>query len=270
VTDLLGEVERALRGDEGVRALFVTGSHAAGREDEHSDLDLLAVIDGALPHEVAARVMEVVDELDQVVDTASRPLGQSLLVNLITRSCRRIDLVVTGADIVPTTPRFGPARPLFDRDDIQSRLPTVSAAPQPTHDAGWFDSVVRGALRTSSLLPMLIAREEFIRGAAHAQLLKQDLIELLLFSGGDPPLSRPGLWAWSDLNRRLSPDHRRQVEDLPAPGTGREDVIAAHVATLRALLALARDVASARGFEWRYDAFEQAVYDHLERHDCLG
>lgn len=165
--ELLVSLESELRRDRRIVALFVTGSHADGRADEHSDLDLLAVVGAADDVEtLAASVPSLVHELEALVDADVRPLGPTIrLVNLVTERCLRIDLVVTGRADVVATPRFGAVRASFDRAGIEATLPPVSAPFTIAHDEAWFDALVKRVLRTSALLPMLLAREEHIRGA---------------------------------------------------------------------------------------------------------
>jgi predicted nucleotidyltransferase len=67
VTPDLRAVQELLEQDDRVLALFVTGSHADGRADEHSDLDLLVVTDDTDVQDLAARLPVLVDEIETLV-----------------------------------------------------------------------------------------------------------------------------------------------------------------------------------------------------------
>lgn len=260
-----------LRRDGRVVALFVTGSHADGRADEHSDLDLLAVTDEGDVGALSEHLPSLVHEIEPLVDAASRPLGATTrLVNLVTARCQRIDVLVTSPAEVARAPRFGAVRPLFDRAGVEATLPPVSDPPAVAHDEAWFDALVKRVLRTAALLPMLVARGESIRGAQHVQLLKQDHLELLLFAEGDPPIDRPGAWAWSQLNHRLSSERRRQVEALPPAAMTAAEVVDVHLAVVDAFLGVAKQVAHRRGFVWKHAAYERAVTEYLQRSAHVG
>ena len=261
----LDVLRTAIQRDGRARALFVTGSHADGRADEHSDLDLLLVTGEDDVGLFAGDLPAILGGIERIVDATSRPLGPSVLVNLITERCRRVDVVVTTAQLVTENPRFGPVRTLFDPTALADALPPVSEPFSIAHDEAWFDTLIRTVLRTVSLLPMLLARDERLRAAQHVQLLKQDLLSLLLFAEGDPPVSRPGIWEWSELPTRLSAASLSLVEGLPPADPSVDGVIAGHLAVLDAFLDTARNVAAARDFPWTYDELSAAVDGHLER-----
>ena len=247
-----------------MRALFVSGSHADGRADEHSDLDLVAITHEDHLRPLATDVATLVDTVERVVDASTRPLGPSVLVNLITERCHRVDIVVTTAAPFTRGPRFGAVRALFDPEHLAADL-QPAAAFSVVHDEAWFDALVRGVLRTVALLPMIVSRDELLRGAQHVQLLKQDLLALLLYAEGDPPLTRPGSWEWSDLPSRLPTASRDLVESLPPTEPSPEGVVRGHISVLDTFLVTARSVAASRDHPWPYDDFERAVRAHLER-----
>lgn len=262
--DLDTLTERLAR-DERVLALFVTGSRADGRADEHSDLDLLVVVAERDVDGLVAQLPTLVHEVEPLVEASTRPLGHATLLNLVTDRCLRVDLVVTSTERAAQAPRFGPVRRLIDRAQVEAMLPEISGPVIAAHGEEWFDALVKGVLRTVALLPMVVARREYIRGAQHVQLLKQDFLELLLFAEGDPPLARPGAWAWSDLNDRLSNERRAQVASLPPAAMTRDAVVDGHVQLLAAFLGVARPLARRSGFVWKHSAYERAVEGHLTR-----
>lgn len=207
----------------------------------------------------------LVNEVEPLVDASTRALGPATLLNFVTERCLRVDVVVTSAENVAQARRYGSVRPLFDRAGVEATLPEISGPGGVAHGEEWFDSLVKGVLRTVALLPMIIAREEFIRGAQHVQLLKQDFLELLLFAEGDPPVTRPGAWAWSELNDRLSLERRKQVAALPAAAATRGEVIEGHLQILSALIAVAQQLAQRFQFVWKHSAYEKALDNYLIR-----
>ena len=66
------------------------------------------------------------------------------------------------------------------------------------------------------------------------------------------------------LSRLLAPDRMAALEALPHPRPGREEAIAAHVATARAFLPLARRMTAELGLPWP-EAFEAAMRARLQR-----
>lgn len=258
------EVVHQAADDEVIRGVFVSGSRASGTEDAHSDLDLVVVtLDDQAELVADALGVELRAGLAPV-SFDSRRLGPAWLLSLITAECVRADLLVSDLTSFKQMPRYGPIVPVLDRDNLAPSLLPPSQAPTPVHDDAWFLRLVQGVLRTMALLPMVIGRAELLRGQQHVQLLKQDLLDLLLFANGDPPMRRPGIWQWSDLNDRLPPADRDVVERLPAVEASRDSVVDGHLATYKAFLVLARRLAADRQLEWPQD-FENAVNAYLKR-----
>ena len=252
----------ALAGDERVRAAFLTGSFASGRSDQFSDIDVLAFALDDVLDSVVNDLPALVSTAAAVVDESCREIGAARLWNCVLVTGDRVDIVVAPASAAQSTPRWGPVRALFDRDGVEVQLPQPSAPYRLEHDDKWLLDLTRGVLRTLLLLPMLVDRREFLRGAQHVQLLKQDLLELLLFRGGDPPMTRPGLWAWSELTHRLDEAAQQLVIDLPPAAATAEAVIGGHLAVAEVFLSLAKETL-VHG-QWPSE-YERAVVGFLER-----
>ena len=259
---LVTAIADVLERDGRFAAAFVTGSLANDRGDRFSDVDLLVFVSGERAGDIVEELPTVLHPVSAVVDASSRPIGGAWLLNCVLASGDRVDVVVAPVSAAAATPRWGPVRALFDRGSVEEQLPPPSAPYRLEHDDEWLLTLTRGFLRTLLLLPMLVEREEFLRGAQHVQLLKQDLLELLLYRSGDPPLSRPGVWAWSELPQRLSAQDRRLAEDLPPAGATAESVASGHLAVAEVFLALARDLLPPD--LWPL-AYEQAIVAYLER-----
>jgi predicted nucleotidyltransferase len=261
VTALVREFERDVRID----AAFLTGSRARGDHDDHSDIDLLVFAADASIHEVGQDLERVVAGATPIVDLARRLIGSGLLYNVVTAKGRRVDVAVAPSSAVATTQHWGDTRVLFDRADIAQRLPVRSPPYRQDHDTDWVIALTKGVLRTLLLLPMLVDRHELLRGSHHVQLLKQDLLELLLHRAGDPPIARPGIWAWSELNHRLPAADRELVASLPPAGMTAPAVIDGHLSVAAVFLPIARQLVEA-GRPWPLASYEAAVRHLLEEH----
>ena len=229
----MGVLERAARtleADERVRALFLSGSRATGSEDRFSDLDLLLVIDDENFEAFCEEWQSWVGKLSPTVATKPRSFDRGFLINATTPSCARFDVFVRRVARVTSEPGWEMPAAVFDRDGIAEMLPEARLPPAVEHDAAWLSELIYTFIRTLSVLPMLVERREFVRLTQHAQLLKQDLLELLIFENGDPPCRRPGAWAWVDLAERLPATDLALVASLPALAATRESVIEGHEA----------------------------------------
>lgn len=242
--------------DEGMRALFVAGSLGAGTADAWSDLDLVAVAEPAR-HGAAAAFAEAVGAVSPLVMRRER-LGRASLVNLVTERWDRCDLFLAGADDFPARKRARDRlRPLLDRDGLHARLPATlpPAAPDPKRVA----FMVEEFIRVLGLLPVGLGRGELVLLTTGAGLLRDLLRDLML--EGCPSPDRGGML---HLSRLLAPDQMAALEALPHPRPNREEAIAAHLATARAFLPLARRMTAELNLPWP-EAFEAAMRVHLQR-----
>jgi predicted nucleotidyltransferase len=254
---------------EFVVAGFVTGSHAHDDADEFSDIDLMVVVEDDAVDLTIETAKTILDRpAGRLVDFASRSIGSSRLANAVLADADRIDLVVLPRSAVATTPRWGSTIRLFDKDGVEALLPPPSPPVRLARDDAFVLELVKGVLRTVLLLPMLLHREEYLRGSQHVQLLKQDLIELLLHRAGNPPLKRPGSWAWSDLNNRLPAADRSLIEALPETAPNRVAVATGHSTTASVILAVAKDLL----VPWPLAAYEETTNVWLRKHglDAIG
>ncbi len=260
-------VERAsktLGTDERVRAMFLAGSRATGSEDRFSDLDLLLVIDDESFEAFCEEWQSWVAKLASTVAAKPRSFDRGFLINATTPSCARFDVFVRRVARVTSEPGWEKPAAVFDRDGIAQTLPEPRLPPAVEHDAAWLSELIYTFIRTLSVLPMLLEREELVRLTQHVQLLKQDLLELLIFENGDPPCRCPGAWAWVDLSERLPASDLALVATLPALAATRDSVIDGHVAVASQFLPLARRAAARVGEPFPSE-FERAALGFLER-----
>lgn len=265
--ELNAVVDRAVSSftaDERVRALFLAGSRATGGADRYSDLDLLVVVADDAFESFCGDWPAWLEKLSKTVASQPRSFARSFLVNAVTPTCARFDVLVrpiTGAE--EEAGRDNPVA-LLDLDGVARRLPPPKGPFVVEHDPGWLSSLVYTFIRTLSLLPMLLARGELVRLTHHVQFLKQDLLELLLFENGDPPARRPGAWAWVDLPRRLPAADLAVVAFLPPLTATRESIVQGHLAVAAEFLPRARDAVARTTERWPSE-FERTVQTFLER-----
>jgi hypothetical protein len=261
---VLDRAERTFETDERVRALFLAGSRATGRADRFSDLDLLVVIADETFEAFCEEWQSWVGELAPTVAAKPRSFERGFLVNATTPSCARVDVFVRGVARVTSAPGWEKPAVVFDRDEIAQMLPDPRLPAAVEHHAAWLSELIYTFIRTLSILPMLLARRELVRLTQHAQLMKQDLLELLLFENGDPPCRRPGGWAWVDLSERLPATDLAVVADLPAVAATCGSVVDGHLAVASKFLPRARSAAARVGEPFPSE-FEQAALAFLKR-----
>ena len=255
--EIAQRVADRLSPDEDVRSLFVAGSFGAGTADAWSDLDLVAVVEPECHGAAAAAFAEAVGGVSPVVMRRER-LGRGSLVNLVTEQWDRCDLFLAGADDFLAGKRAKDRlHPLLDRDGLYARLPETlrPAAPNPKRVA----FVVEEFIRVLGLLPVGLGRGEHILLTTGAGLLRDLLRDLMM---EECPL--PDRGGMLHLSRLLTSEQMAVLQALSYPGPDREEAIAAHVATARAFLPLARRMTAELDLPWP-EAFEAATRAHLQR-----
>ena len=181
-------------------------------------------------------------------------LGRASLVNLVTERWDRCDLSLAGGnDFLGSRRARDRLRPLLDRDGLHARLPATlpPAAPDPKRVA----FTVEEFIRVLGLLPVGLGRGEFVLLTTGAGLLRDLMLE------GCPSPDRRGML---HLSRLLAPDQMAALEALPHPRPSRKEAIAAHLATARAFLPLARRMTAELNLPWP-EAFEAAMRARLQR-----
>jgi hypothetical protein len=235
-----------------VEALFLAGSHGAGRADAHSDIDLVAV--AAADHAgIATAWCGGLAALAPVVFWDQR-VGRSTLVNAITQDWLRVDLlIVTPGDLGARSKDS--VKVLIDRAGIYARLPGTLPPARP--DPERVGRIIREFIRVLGLLPVGVGRGEDVLLVKGAGLLRDLLADLML---EDCPL--PDRGGVLHPSRLLTPAQMAVLRQLPYPGPEREAVIAAHVAVAGVFFPLARAMAARVGTAWP-EAFEAALRRRL-------
>lgn len=253
--DELIEVVRELAlEDRLVQALLLGGSLGEGAGDDHSDIDLILVVE---PEDHTAFVAGARAWLDRVVKLVHwfEPHPGLPLFSAVTQAWDRIDLTVT----VPGHVHGAKDRlkVLMDRAAVYDALPD-RLAPR-TADPAKVEAMVREFLRVLGLLTVAVGRREWASAVTGAGLLRQQLIALLIEQLDLP--APPGI---KHLAKLLPPEDLELVTGLPLAEPRRDSVIAVNLAYARLFLPRARALCDRIGAAWPAD-FEAATREHLRR-----
>jgi hypothetical protein len=236
-----------------VAALFLAGSHGAGKADAYSDIDLVAVAASADHAGIAAAWQARLVALHPVVFWDKR-VGRSVLINAITDDWLRVDLlIVTPADLGVRSQVS--VRVLIDRAGIYDTLPATLPPAQPNPER--VGRIITEFIRILGLLPVGLGRGEDVLLVKGAGLLRDLLTDLML---ENCPL--PDRGGALHLSRLLTPAQMAVLRALPYPGPERQAVIAAHQAVADVFFPLARTMAGRLNLPWP-DAFEAALCRRL-------
>ncbi|MGD9738769.1 MAG: hypothetical protein AB7O56_07045 [Bauldia sp.] len=247
-------IAEALRAEPAVRALYLTGSYGAGIEDEHSDLDFVAVIAGDAAS-FTARWREAVGRTGEIVLWWDQTAHQ-LQIMAITADWSRFDVVYLTREQMAKRAQKN-MRVVFDHDDIFASLPP--SLPKPVPNPAQVRTQFESFLRVLGLLSLAIDREDYLVGVTGVFHLRTILTDLLVDETGVSP--RGGAL---NLKRQLTTEQKALLEGLPIPAPTRDSVIAANLAIAAAYLPRARARAAALGVEWP-ERFEAATWAHLGR-----
>jgi predicted nucleotidyltransferase len=252
--ELIETLKEMAQEDGRVQALFLGGSLGQGAGDDHSDIDLILVVE---PQDHKAFVEGARAWLDRVVKLVHwfEPHPGLPLFSTVTQAWARIDLTVT----VPGQVHGAKDRlkVLTDRAGLYDALPD-RLAPR-TADPGKIEAMVCEFLRVLGLLTVAVGRQEWASAVTGAGLLRQHLITLLIEQLDLP--APPGI---KHLARLLPPQDLELVTHLPLAEANRESVIAVNLAYARLFLPRARALCERLGAAWPTE-FEAATRAHLRR-----
>ncbi len=246
-------IAEALRGEDAIRALFLSGSYGVGMQDGYSDLDFVLVS----PDGPSDRISEIwrgaagrTGELVLWRDRGVRPN----LINVITQDWLRIDVVILAPEQMAAQSR-DTLRVVFDRDGIYEGLVESTAHPLP--DACRTRYQFEEFIRILGLLSVAAGREEYLNGVTGIFHLRNLLVDLLVAETGAP--NRGGAL---HLNRLITDEQKTLLEGLPPPVATRDAMIAAHLAYAEAYIPRARRLAPVWGVDWP-ERFETATWQRL-------
>jgi len=252
-TAVIDAIANALRGEDCVRALFLSGSYATSLQDEHSDIDFVLVASDGATDEVAALWHEATRKTGEIVLWRDRQTSP-ILINAITEDWLRIDVIVLKSDQMSAQTRDR-LRVLFDHDDIYEGLneSTKGQSPSPRRAKYQFEEFIR----ILGLLSVVVGREEYLNGVAGVFHLRNLLVDLIV-----EETSAPHRGGALHLNRLITEEQKEALASLPAPVPTRDAMIDVHLAYARAYLPRARRLAKAWGVEWP-ERFEAATWKWL-------
>ncbi len=253
---LLSELRAALTADPRVRSLWLSGSFGRGEGDAWSDLDLTVVAEAAdLPALIA-------DFRRPRPDLPPQVFGQLVhgrIVSAITPEWMRFDIAfVTPAEFAAQ-----------DGASLQRLAGDLDESPPPrerARDAGSparVSAIADEFIRVLGLLPVAVARQEWIVAQQGFDLLRRLTVDLFLEENALPPGAR----SVKRLNAFLTAEQRTALEAVAPPAADEAAILAANRAIAALFLPRARRLAADLGLDWP-DAFEAATRRRL--HDDLG
>jgi hypothetical protein len=253
---LFDQLASTCAADARVRALWLSGSLARGDADRASDLDVLVAVADDTLDEFANGWHEW---LGTITDTViARPLpflpGSFFCV---TPERLRLDVVVEPVRQLPTT-FFRTRVVVFDRDDLDARLPASdpATAPDPDRIAG----IVEEFFRDYGMFNVGMEREDWLLGLEAIHLMRTLLYRL--FVEANAPLPASGVKRWSE---KLTAEQRALLESLPTGAATPNDVLIAHETVAVAFVQQARAICVAFDVPWPA-ALEAATTKYLHAH----
>lgn len=261
---LLTFVERAsdaLHQDERVRALWLTGSLAAGTADAQSDVDLRAAVRDTDFAAASEGGQELIDRIGPTVWTRRWPgPPDEAILGAITSDYLRFDLVLQSD--IDTKPRMlEAARVLFDKDGLAERL-TLTTSAQIDPLAG-LPYLVEEFIRLVGMLPIVVGRDDVPIGMEGQLALHSMLISLLLMENG---IDRSATGK-RHVAALLDGEQRAVLASVPALAPTMESVVEGRLAHARLFLPRARRLMEAHGMAYP-ETFEAATWRHLR--ETLG
>ena len=253
--ELIQRIIDVLRADDRVRATWLSGSLGRGAGDRYSDVDLVAIVAEENRAGFVAEWDGIVATIASVVLTNRLSFRSSTVFNQVTADWLRFDVsVITPASLDRYT--ASTVRPLFDKDDLYSRLRQKGEPLAPSGPR--IQGLTKEFMRILGLLPVVLGREEYAVSASGSGLIRMLLIQLMT---EDVAVEDRG----GALHLRgLLPDAQlAAIDELPPILATRESAIAVHMAVARLFLPLARDLSERTGTPLP-DALESALRAHLD------
>jgi len=251
----------ALQQDDRVRALWLTGSLAAGTADSYSDVDLRAAIQAEDFTQIEACWPELIDRIGPTVWKRRWPgPPHEAITSAITADYMRFDLVIQS--VADTQPRSLDAlRVLFDKDVIAQQFNLTSALQYNPLDT--LSYIVEEFIRLLGMLTIVVGRDDIPIGIEGQMGCHSLLISLLLFENG---IDRTTMGK-RHVAKFLTDEQRDLLAGLPPLAPSMESIIQGRVAYARYFLPRARQLMAANHMAYP-EAFEIATRQHLK--DTLG
>jgi hypothetical protein len=246
----------ALRTEERVRLLWLTGSLAAGAADAQSDVDLRLAVREDDFVTIGQWWPGLIDLVSSTVWKRRYPgPPDEAILGAITTDYLRFDLVVQS--VMDTKPRrLEAAQVLFDKDGSAESFPlTVAAPPDPFAHLAF---LVEDFIRLLGMLPIVVERNDVPIGMEGQLALQSMLISLLLLENGIDRATT----GKRHVAAYLTAEQRALLAQVPTLAPTMESLIEGRVAYGRLFLPRARRLMEAQGQVYP-EAFETATKQHL-------
>jgi hypothetical protein len=241
-----------------VRALWLTGSLAAGTADAHSDVDLRLAVRPEAFGSIGEWWPSLVETVSPTV-WARRWSGTpaEVVISAITTAYLRFDVVVQPAAETAGPPP-GAAHVLFDKDGIGRRPDPTNAAPPPNlPDRIAF--TVEEFIRLVGMLRIVVGRDDLPIGMEGQMACHSLLIGLLLLENGLDRLTM----GKRHVAPLLNDEQRAVIASVPPLEPTMDSVIRGRVAYARLFLPRARRLMERHGLAYP-QPFEDATRRHLK------
>ncbi|GEM_PF-692694 len=246
----------ALREDERVRAVWLTGSLATGTADAQSDVDLRVAVRAEDFPRIDAVWPELVGRAGPAVWKRRWPgPPDEAIVSAITRDYLRFDLVIqSDADSKPRT--LEAAQVLVDKDGVAGRITLTAPA---RHDPlARLAFVVEEFIRLVGMLTIVVGRDDVPMGMEGQLACHSLLISLLLMENGIDRVAT----GKRHVASLLTDEQRAVLASVPALAPTMQSVIDGRVAYASLFLPRARRLMATNGLAYP-EEFEKATREHL-------
>jgi hypothetical protein len=244
--------------DPRILGVFLVGSHASGRSDAYSDIDVQCVISDESEPYFREHWPELV-ELIAGPCVMSDPLPFLFGGLAITEEWLHIDIGLHPRSQFDTD-KYDARRVLFDRDG--TLMPTgdrTGSAGQPGEP--YYPAVeVRRFFYFLGNLVTVLQREELVVAQAGIIAVREELVALMLAERG---VRRTG--GVKRLRPFISAEQLAFLESIPAAGADREQIIAANQVICREFVRRGEALAERTGSPWP-QKYVDATFRHLRRH----
>lgn len=233
-----------------VRAIALDGSLGRGTPDPHSDVDLTVVVGDEHARSFSGRLVELISASCDAVLIKPGPF----VTNVVTREWLRIDVVVraeSDVNVVLGAPVHDP-HALLDRRE--------PPAPSSGGDAAGAALVaIEEFLRSLGLLPVAVARDEWIGASIAVGAMLGQLTQLMQLENGTLRIGGA-----LRLSERLTPAQCDVIASVPLLQPTTSSVVAVQRALAQDFIPRARRVSAALGFDYP-DSLQEALLAHLAR-----
>lgn len=255
--ELFGRLLAAVRPDERVRAMWLSGSLARGVADAGSDLDVILAVRDADVAGFAEHWREWLAEITPTVLARPLTFAPGSFYSL-TPDCLRLDVVVEAVSSLPDS-GFRDRVVVLDWDGLDAVVPVADARPGPDRER--MREYVEEQFRRLAIFPAaVVARQDWLLGVVGVTGAQELLYNLFVES--NQPLPPMGVKQWS---AKLDAAQRELLESLPLPQPNPDSVIGAMRAVVDAFTTAGRETLEAHDVAWPSELAESALaYFHRE------